>query len=151
MSGQLMQGRTSRVVAVLVAVVAVIAVTAVVLGTRHPAVRDVTTPQGVVQAYLTAVTAGDNDRASGYLLPDTGCDVADLDRVGSPGPVRVDLLDSTVTADTALVRVSVVHTDGGPFADPTGEEQVFRLRRTDSGWRLAGTPWPLFDCVGDSR
>lgn len=139
-----------RVVAVLLGLLVVVGLVVVVVATRQPPSRDPGSPEGVVQTYLEAVSHGDNDKAAGYLAQGSGCDAADLDRAGSIGQLRVDLLGTSVTGDTALVRISVTRTDGGPFADTTGEEHVLRLRRTGPDWRLTGLPWPLFDCTGST-
>lgn len=118
---------------------------------RSTANLDPGTPEGVVQSYLTAVLEGDYVEAARHLDPSSGCDVEDLDRMGTVEPARAVLVDSQVNGDTARLTVRVTMT-AGPFeAEEFSENHIFRLTRTGQDWKLSGTPWPLYGCEGDVK
>ena len=143
-----MTSRSSRILAVVVLVVAVIGVVAaVVTATRDVPTYDRGTPQGVVQAYVTAVVDGDHDAAAAFLAPESSCTVDDLDRAFVPDGVRIVLRDTRVDGGTAQVEVDVAMPAGGPLDSAEFTEQhTFRLRQSDGDWRITGRPWPMFDC-----
>jgi len=142
--------RANRVLAGVVGGIAVLAVLAAVFAATRPATRyDGGTPQGAVQAYLSAVLTKDDARAAGYFAADSRCDVADLDRSWVPESSRVDLVSTTVDGDTARVDVRInVSAGTGPFDDVSTEDRTFRLTRSGGRWLLTGVPWPLYDCEG---
>jgi hypothetical protein len=138
-------------VAVVTAVVLMVTV-ALYLASRPARTLDRATPEGTVQAYVTAVLDGDHATAVTYFAPGGRCDATDLDRIATPQSVRVDLVDSRISGETAQVRVTVTYDPGGgPFGGSWSEDHVFRLVRTSSGWLLSGIPWPLYDCEGGVR
>jgi hypothetical protein len=144
--------RANRTLAVVILVVAVIAVIGVVAGvltsTRDVPTYDRGTPEGVVQAYLTAVVDGDHDAAVAFLAQDSPCTVDDLDRAFVPDGVRIVLRDTRSDGDTAQVGVDVAMPSGGPLGSTEFTEQhTFRLRQSDGDWRITGRPWPMYDCA----
>jgi hypothetical protein len=143
-----MRSRPDRVLLVVVAVaVALAVVTAVFAATRPTQILDRTTPQGSVQAYLTAVLDRDNAKAASFFAPGSPCSAQDLDRAYVADATRVDLVSQQVDSDTARVTVEVsIGSGSGPFAGVSGEQHTFRLTRSGSAWRLDGIPWPAFDC-----
>lgn len=145
-----MSSRPNRVLAIVVGVVVVLALVVAVLSANRPvAAYDEGTPEGVVQSYLTAVLKGDNDQAATYFAPASACDVSDLDRASVADSAQVYLVDTEVDGDSARVQVQLVMGGGGPFdTSEYSEDQAFRLTRSTEGWRLTGTPWPLWDCEG---
>lgn len=148
-----MGGRPNRILAIVVGAMVVLAAVVVVLSAnRSTAEYDPGTPEGTVQAYLQAVTAGDYAEAATFLDPSGDCDVDDLDRAGSPDSARVYLVRTEVEDDTATVTVEITVPSGGPF-DTAGssETHLFRLTRSGGDWRLTGTPWPLYFCEGDVK
>jgi hypothetical protein len=139
----------NRILAIVLGAVVVIAVVAVVVATnRAPRTYDRGTPQGVVQAYLEAVVAGDNAGAADHLEPGGTCDVEDLDRTSVPEGLRVALRDTRFDGDRAQVEVDVVTSDGGPFGGSEySESHTFRLGKVGQDWRIQGVPWPMYDCT----
>ena len=144
-----MTSHANRVLAIAVGVIAVIAVIATVFSATRPVTEhDRGTPEGTVQRYVSAVVAGDNQRAGALLAPSSDCSVEDLDRAHHPDDVRVVLRDTDVEGDTARVTVNVVISTGGPFdGSEYREEHVFRLSRASGEWRITGEPWPMFACA----
>jgi len=142
--------RPNRILGVVVGGIIVVAVvTAVFAATRPVTTRDSGTPDGAVQAYLSAVLKGDNEEAAGFLAPDSRCDVQDLDRTNVVEAARVDLIDTEIDGDSARVTVEVSFSSGGgPFQGSATEDHTFRLSRSGDRWLLVGLPWPLYDCGG---
>jgi hypothetical protein len=142
--------RPHRLLAIVVLVIAGIGVVAgVVTATRNVPTLDRRTPEGVVQAYLSAVIAGHQDGAVAFLEPGSACTVDDLDRAFVPDGVRVVLRDTTTGDVTARVEVDVELPAGGPLdGSAVVEQHTFRLTRADGEWRIGGRPWPMFDCTG---
>jgi hypothetical protein len=141
-------GRPNRILSFVVLVVAVIGVVAgVLMATRDVPTYDRRTPEGVVQAYLTAVIDGDHDAAVAFLAEESSCTVDDLDRASVPEGVRIVLRDTRVDGDAAQVEVDVALPSGGPLGgSETTERHTFRLRQADGDWRITGRPWPMYDC-----
>ncbi len=133
-------------------VVAVAVAAAFFASTRPATTRDSTTPEGTVQAYLSAVLDGDTRRAAGYLSAESPCDIEDLDNATVLNTARVDLVDTVVDGQSARVVVDLAaSSDGGPLDTFPTESHTFRLTRSGQGWLLVGQPWPLYDCGGDSK
>ncbi len=143
-----MTSRPNRVLALVVGLIAVIGVVAGVLSaTRQVPKYDRGTPEGLVQAYLTAVIDGDHQDAVAFLTPESSCTVEDLDRAYVPDDVRVVLRDTEVDGDTAQVKVDVVMSSGGPLeGSEYAEEHTFRLTRAGGDWLITGAPWPMYEC-----
>ncbi len=133
---------------VVLGVVAVLAVVAAVLAATRSAPRyDPATPTGVVQGYVSALVDGDRAQAVRFLVPDSPCALADLDRADVPDQVRVVLNDSDVVGGTARVEVEVVTSSSDPFGGyEFSERHTFRLTRDGGDWRIAGEPWPMYGC-----
>jgi hypothetical protein len=144
--------RPNRILAIVVGVIAVIGVVAGVLSaTRQVPQYDRGTPEGVVQAYFTAVIDGDHQDAVDLLAEESSCTVEDLDRAYVPDDVRVVLRDTEVDGETAQVKVDVVMSSGGPLeSSEYGEEHTFRLTRAGGDWLIAGEPWPMYECTKGS-
>jgi hypothetical protein len=145
--GDVATRRPNRVLLLVLAAIAVISLVAGGLAaSRHGPVYDSATPEGVVQAYLSAVIDGDHDGAARFLAAESPCSVADLDRAYLPQGVRVALRETQVTADTARVAVSVATPSGDPFGSENFEKHTFRLIRSGGTWLVLGEPWPMSDC-----
>jgi hypothetical protein len=135
------------VLAIVVGLVVLVIVLVGVLATnRSVADHDLTTPEGVVQAYVAAVVDGDHQAAADLLSPGSECDVTDLDSSYVPELDRVVLLDTEVDGDRARVYVETVVAEGPFGAFDYRERHSFLLERSGTGWRIAGQPWPLYEC-----
>jgi hypothetical protein len=129
---------------VLVVVVALIAVFA--RGGAAP--LDETTPEGVVQRYAQAVVDDDTAAAKEYLVPEVAESCEPIP--GGTDDLRITLLETTESGDTARVRVIVVTDYGsGPFGGGEYEsEEAFELEKVDGDWLVRTAPWQLAVCVG---
>jgi hypothetical protein len=141
----------NRVLLLVLAALAVVAVVAgIVSATRNTQQYDRSTPEGVVQAYLTALVDRDQEEAAELLADDSPCTVEDLDQAAIGDDVRVILRDTETEGDSASVDVEVVMNSGAVFgAAEWTERHTFRLVSEGDAWRITGTPWPMFECGGE--
>lgn len=107
------------------------------------------TPEATVQSYLQAVTDGRNDEAASYFATSSKCTADDIDRAYIDENLQV-LLEKTSfgSGNTAIVYISVQRSDGPLMTDLYQENQSFRLIKESGIWKMAGIPWPLYDCGG---
>jgi hypothetical protein len=138
--------RTLLVILSIIAALVVIAL-AVVFLRGTPGVLDRATPEGIVQAYSTAVIDGDRAAAKEFLAKDLR-DNCETVEPGLTGGMRVTLVSSTVRTDSATVRVSVVTNYGnGPFGSSESEsDAAFDLVNEGGSWAIANAPWQLTLC-----
>lgn len=142
----------NQVIAVLVALVAIISVAVVVISLNRPVTDfDKSSPEGVVQSYLRAVLENDYDEAENYLETNTKCETSDLDRAYRANNIRVDLIETEITAEIARVKIQIEYPSGALLNNYYTEEQVFRLVTESAQWKITGIPWPLYDCGSSSR
>ncbi|WP_024288067.1 hypothetical protein [Cellulomonas sp. KRMCY2] len=147
-----MINRPSAVLATLVGVVAILAVAAaVVVANRDAPALDAASPEGVVQTYLEAVLAGDDDEAFDLVSSTAGCDASDVSTAYLPDTLRVVVLGTEVDGDEAVVRVDVTENPGNGLFEDSGwsHEERFSLRRTGGVWQIEASPWLLFGCTGE--
>ena len=140
----------NRILSIVVGAVVVLGLAAVIVAATRPAPEiDVSTPEGVVQAYLQDVFEGDEEAAVAWIDPASGCDASDLGRAFTSQSARVVLVDTNLTGSTARVEVKMTYTGGGPFdASEYSEQQQFELRGSGVSWLITGEPWPMFYCGG---
>jgi hypothetical protein len=143
--------RANRVLGLVVAVISIIAVIAVLAVKETTPQLDANTPEGTVQQYLQSVTERDFDSAITYLAIDTKCKLEDFDQAYIQESFRVSLADTSITGDSAFVKVSIENSSGGPFAGSYTESKIFRLVNSDSGWKISGIPWPTYQCGGEFK
>jgi len=108
---------------------------------------DAGSPEATVQSYLQAMVDRDNDRALSYFEPGTKCDSSDLDRQYLSPDLTADLLDSSITADRAQVKIRIRYADNDLFGG-WSEDHSIGLTRISGMWKITGVPWPLFECDG---
>lgn len=140
----------NRILSIVVGAVVLLGVAAAIVAATRPAPQiDVSTPEGVVQAYLQDVFEGNEEEAAAWIDPASGCDAADLARAFASRSARVVLVDTTIDGSTARIEVRMTYGGGGPFdASEYSEEQHFELRRSGASWLITGEPWPMFYCEG---
>jgi len=139
--------RTLLVVLALIAVLVVVSL-AVVFTRGAPAELDAASPEGVVQRYATAVTAGDEQTAKSYLSAEARESCTPVDHAAD-GSVRVTLVSTTVRPDSADVAVSIVTSTGdSPLgSDEYQSDGVVDLVRQGGEWKVDHTPWELAVCT----
>ena len=143
--------RANRVLGIVVAAIVVVALIAVFAMKEPTAELDKGSPEGVVQQYLGSVTDGDFSQAMAYLASDSKCTIEDFDRAYIQDSVRISLSDTTSTATSAKVSVTIETSNGDPFGGSYAETQTFRLVKEDSGWKITGIPWPTYECGGEYK
>lgn len=144
-----------------VAALALAAVVVALTVDRGVDALDPNTPEGVVQRYLQAITAGDYDGAYALLSEEAQADCAldgFIDALDRRGVYRetsfsARLTDVRVRGDSATVRVRIEERymrrglAYAPLYEPrSGYEEPYRLDRTDAGWRLAEPGYPAWSC-----
>jgi hypothetical protein len=105
------------------------------------------TPEATVQKYLQALNDGRNEDAASLFASTSKCSAEDIDRAYIDQNAQV-LLDKTVIGNnnSAIVYISIQRNDAPLMADPYTETQDYRLVKEDGIWKIAGIPWPLYDC-----
>jgi hypothetical protein len=143
--------RANRVLGIVVAAIVIVALI-VVLAVKEPTAElDQGSPEGVVQQYLGSAIDKDFSKAMEYLASDSKCTIEDFDRAYIQDSVRISLSDTTSTATSAKVSVTIETSNGDPFGGTYGENQTFQLVKEDSGWKIAGIPWPTYECGGEYK
>lgn len=136
----------------LCVIAALVLVSVVLVLTRGaPKPLDASTPAGVVQGYVRAVVAGDEDAAAAFLEPgkDTRC--KGFESIAPERNIRVALVSTTQRQTTADVVVSISYTNvGGPFGSPEyASEESFDLTLVEGKWLVSNAPWPLLVCTDE--
>ena len=143
--------RANKVLGIVVAAITIVALI-VVLAVKVPTAQlDKDSPEGVVQQYLSAVTDRDYSQAIEFLSTDSKCTVEDFDRAFIQESLRIALSGTSSTVSTASVTVKIENSSGDPFGGSYSETQTFRLVKDDSGWKIAGIPWPTYECGGEFK
>ena len=140
--------KANRVLGLVVAAISIVALIAVFAVKDTTPQLDKSTPEGTLQQYLQSVTTRDFDTAITYLAADTKCKIEDFDQSYIQDSIRISLSDSTITGDSASIKVSIENSNGDPFGGTYTESQAFRLSKSQSGWKIAGIPWPVYQCGG---
>ena len=125
---------------------AVIVVLSVVALTREPVSLDPSTPEGVVQQYLQAISDEDYVTALSYnseeILAD--CSASDIATNNYYDTFNAVLGDVTEIGDRVTVEASIQ--SGSAALDPgrDGYYEQFVLIRENGEWVLTEDPWPYF-------
>jgi hypothetical protein len=147
--------------------IAILALGAATLSRNGQAPPDLTTPEGVVTAYILAVQNKEPDKAWELLaspvaltgpFPGSGGRVDTLTQENfrqqvlnsqRSGNRRLRILNTTVTESTARVDVETTYVNDDPFqfgSRGTPQTRAFELKRADAGWRITAAP-QLFELV----
>ncbi len=138
---------SNRILAVIVIAALVLsAVAALVSSFREEVKYSTSSPEGVVQMYLTAIIEGKNDQAASYFATDSECDASDIDRAYVSETLRVNLVSTSIDGNSAYVKIDANSGASGPFDDGYTESHTYRLSKESGRWLLEGIPWPLWDC-----
>ncbi|TQL45049.1 hypothetical protein FB562_2461 [Homoserinimonas aerilata] len=147
-------GRPDRTLVVIVSIIAAVVILAlVVVFTRGtPTPLDPATPEGAVQKYASAVVDGDFPAATQLMTRAVReqCERADGT---SMGDIRLTLNSSKVSADTAVVRVTISRGVGGGLFGPSlyDSEGTFSLLNEDGAWMIDSAPWELAVCYNQGQ
>ena len=133
-----------------IVIAAVLVIALIVTMTSNSSTKTLSTgsPEKVVQEYLMSLNDGRNDLAFKLLARDSSCSIQDIDRAYHWPAAETSLLESRITGNTAVVRVSVQRDPSAMLDSSSGEEQTYRLINEAGQWRISGIPWPLYDCGG---
>ena len=129
------------IVAVLVVALAVVA--AVVSRGREGPTLDPTTPEGVVQLYVSALFDDDVPAAVEYLDPALNCE--DMLRESFISETsRIAVLKTAVDEETARVELQIE--EGSGLESNWTHREEFTLRRNAETWQITGDFWPVYGC-----
>ncbi|MDO5736534.1 MAG: hypothetical protein Q4P15_08670 [Propionibacteriaceae bacterium] len=139
-----MKARPTIILAVVAALVVVLAVVAaVVSANRERPTLDPSTPEGVVQLFITALFDDDVEAAVTYLDPALGCsDPQQEIYLGDAS--RVAVLKTETTGDTARVELRIE--EGSGFGGSYSHDESFALHREGDTWLISEEVWPLYGC-----
>lgn len=143
--------RANRMLGLVVAAISIMALIAVLAVKETTPQLDANTPEGTVQQYLKSVTERDFDAAITYLASDTKCKIEDFDQAYIQDSFRISLSDTSITSDSAMVKVGIENSSGDPFGGSYAESQTFRLTKSASAWKISGIPWPTYQCGGEFK
>lgn len=146
------QGRANGVLALIISLALILVAISLFVNSNHEEKQlSKQTPEGVVQLYLKAIIEGKHDVAAGYFVSSSECDASDIDRAYISDTLRVNLVSSEKTGDSAYVKIDANEGSGGLFDDGYTQTHTYRLVRESNQWRLAGIPWPLWDCGTETK
>lgn len=139
-----MRTRPALVLAIVAALVVLLAVAAALVsrGRERPTL-DASTPEGVVQLYVSALFEDDVAGAVEYLDPALGCSDP-LPEVYIADTARVSVAKTSSSGDTAQVELRIE--EGSGIGDVWSYRQDFSLRRENQAWLITGEPWPIYSC-----
>lgn len=139
--------RADRVLAAAVGIIVVAAVAAAVVATQRESHAYPTgSPAAVVQEYLTDLADHDPVSAADLLAGTSPCAASDVTAAYLPEGFRAELLEETVSTDTALVRVRITEGSGDLFGGGWSHDESIPLVLEDGQWRITGAPWPMGWC-----
>lgn len=140
---------TDRTLVVVLSIVAVLVVAALIAVFARGAAPqfDPSTPEGTVQAYANAVVSNDLEAARAMHVAshtDEGC----IPSFGwSTISLRLALVDTQISGDSAVVTVTVTEGYSGPFSGDYSYDDRFELVRGSGGeWFVSVAPWNLQVC-----
>ena len=133
---------------IVIAAVLLIALMVAIASSGSTKTLQAGSPERIVQEFLQSLNDGRNDVAAKFLASDSSCSIQDIDRAYHWPTAEISLLESQITGNTSVVRVSVQQDPTAMMDTSSGEEVTYRLVRTSNQWRISGIPWPLYDCGG---
>lgn len=119
----------------------------------EPVVLDPETPEGVVQAYVTAVAEEDWGEVRSFLNTELAqrCDVTELSGERLDDVSRVAIEDVSIDDDIAVVDVVITHASAGdPLSTSTWDEDATFVLIDEGGWVFEEISWPYFPCRWDT-
>jgi hypothetical protein len=142
---------TGILISIGVLVVVALAVFFLRRGSQTYIAEDV--PEGVVHNYVLAVLNGDYEKAYGYLAEldhkPTSEQFRDAFIKGTVNPTSsaVDIGQSDINNDTAVVEVTMIYDPSDPFSTGYRDVQRAILVRQGGAWKLSSMPCYYFwDC-----
>ena len=144
----------NRKLALIVGGIAAISLVAVVVAALggEPVALDPETPEGVVQAYVTAVADEDWMEVRSFLNAELAdkCDVSELSVERFDDVSRVSIEDVSIDDDIAVVDVVITHASAdNPLSASTWDEDATFVLIDEGGWVFEEISWPYFPCRWD--
>lgn len=139
-----MRARPTTVLAIVAALVVALAlIAAIVSNGRERPQLDASTPEGVVQLYVTALFDDDVPGAVKHLDPVLGC-TDPLPEAYISDVSWISVVKTTKNDDTAQVQLQVE--EGSGLDGTWSHTENFTLRSVSGTWLITGEPWPIYNC-----
>lgn len=136
------------VLAIITGLIVIVAIVAAIFANRDETTRwPPDSPEATVQSYVQAVVDQNYPAAIRHLDPALACNVSHFEQSFYPQDTAISLFQANVSEDTATVTVEI-GSYGEPFFDTFVHQEQFELMRTDNGWIITGSPWPVYICAG---
>lgn len=129
------------IVALLVVALAIVA--AVVSGQRERPALDASTPDGVVQLYISALFNDDVAAAVEYLDPALNCEDT-LRDIYISDTSRIAVLKTDVEGGIAKVGLQIE--EGSGLDGSWTHREDFTLGHDSGTWLITEAPWPAYEC-----
>ncbi len=143
-----MRTAPNLVLATIAGFVVIVAIGAAIFASRNTAPNwPADTPEAVVQEYVLAVIDQDYATAVAQLDPSLECSPEHFIQAYYPQDTAIGLVQAHISQHEATVTVEFGNY-GEPFLDPFIGQERFELVLTDQQWRIAGAPWPVYECAG---
>jgi hypothetical protein len=130
-----------------VGVTAVVALVTIGLN-REPEQFDPDTPEGTVQSYIAALSAGDFETASSHWAVD-GCQPESSEPTGGAPNISATLVRVDEGDDEATVVIGITDNTGDPVNGIYEWQEWFTLVRDESNWKIVQPSWPYYDQMCD--
>jgi hypothetical protein len=111
---------------------------------REPEQLDPDTPEGTVQSYIAALSAGDFETASSYWSHD-GCIPESIEPTQGAPDVSATLVRVEGGDDDATVVIGITDNAVDPVNGIYEYQEWFNLVRQDGEWRILQPSWPYYD------
>jgi hypothetical protein len=146
--------KQDRFMIVILGVIAVLAVSALALFFLRRGIQTYQpddTPQGIVHNYILALQKGDYERAYSYMADLDGKPVlasfhqAFTNNRSSIGDTAVQIGEVSIIAKQATVTVALLQSGGGPFSDPSWNNDSATLINQGNRWKISKMPFPFWN------
>jgi hypothetical protein len=126
-----------------VGIAAVVALVVIGLN-REPQQFDPATPEGTVQSYLAALTAGDFDTAASYWTEDS-CHPESSEPTGGAPNISAALVRVDGDEEEATVVIGITDNTNDPVNGIYESQEWFNMVREDGAWKILQPSWPYYD------
>jgi hypothetical protein len=134
---------------ILIGIAVLVVVALVLFFTRkdNETYTDESTPQGVTQNYIVALHKHSYDKAYGYLAEKEFKPTYDvfqqafITKMVVPDNTPVELGDTVISGDTAVVTISLVNNPGGPFSSEYRSVDQALLVKQNGKWVITRMPY----------
>lgn len=129
----------------VVGVAAVVGLVVVGLN-REPEQFDPDTPEGTVQSYIAALSAGDFDTAASYWAEE-GCRPESSEPTGGAPDISATMVRVDGSDEQKTVVIGITDNTADPVDGIYEWEEWFTLVRENGAWKIVQPSWPYYDQI----